>query len=69
MARRVLDNLHKYLFFWRHLKNISFRDALISNPEFVVEYANLKKELVNSYSENRQAYTDGKTEFVNKVLM
>ncbi|MDR6726887.1 GrpB-like predicted nucleotidyltransferase (UPF0157 family) [Paenibacillus amylolyticus] len=46
-----------------------FRDALISNPEFVVEYANLKKDLANSYSENRQAYTDGKTEFVNKVLM
>ncbi|WP_128100880.1 GrpB family protein [Paenibacillus sp. DCT19] len=51
------------------LRHISFREALINNPEFVVEYANLKKDLANSYSENRQAYTDGKTEFVNKVLM
>ncbi|ETT52149.1 GrpB family protein [Paenibacillus sp. FSL H7-689] len=50
------------------LRHISFRDALISNPEFVVEYANLKKELAIRYRENRQSYTDGKTEFVNKVL-
>ncbi|WP_124114147.1 GrpB family protein [Paenibacillus xylanexedens] len=50
------------------LKHISFRDTLISNPEFVVEYANLKKELAIKYRENRQSYTDGKTEFVNKVL-
>ncbi|WP_339260555.1 GrpB family protein [Paenibacillus sp. FSL R5-0713] len=50
------------------LKHISFRDALISNSEFVVEYANLKQELAIKYRENRQSYTAGKTEFVNKVL-
>ncbi|WP_408894399.1 GrpB family protein [Paenibacillus taichungensis] len=50
------------------LRHLSFRNALISNPRFVVEYANLKKELVIKYRENRQYYTEGKTEFVNKVL-
>ncbi|WP_438286772.1 GrpB family protein [Paenibacillus hubeiensis] len=40
----------------------------MSNPEFVVEYTNLKKELVIKYREIRQSYTNGKTEFVNKVL-
>ncbi|WP_342554855.1 GrpB family protein [Paenibacillus sp. FSL R7-0652] len=50
------------------VRHISFRDALIRNPGYAVEYGNLKKELAVKYRGNRQSYTDGKSEFVNRVL-
>ena len=46
---------------------IAFRDTLRSNPEIAREYERLKTELAASTGD-RYAYTDGKHEFVEKVL-
>lgn len=47
---------------------ITFRNYLIRHQEMAKEYAELKLELAQRYPTDRQAYTDGKTSFVNHVL-
>lgn len=49
-------------------RHITFRDALINNPELVKEYASLKKELAITFRNDRKAYTEGKSDFVQRVL-
>lgn len=49
-------------------KQLSFRNLLRTNPQLVVEYANLKKKLAQEFIHDREAYTEAKTEFVNRVL-
>jgi GrpB-like predicted nucleotidyltransferase (UPF0157 family) len=49
-------------------KNITFRDSLRKNEMLAKEYAKLKLELAEKFKYNREAYTDGKTDFVNYVL-
>ena len=51
---------------WNNL--IKLRDNLIKSPELVKEYANLKKELKEKYSQNRAKYTSFKSEFIEKAL-
>ena len=43
-----------------------FRDYLIDHPEVAKEYEKLKLKLWKEYEHNRDAYTNAKTEFVNK---
>jgi GrpB-like predicted nucleotidyltransferase (UPF0157 family) len=50
------------------LAEITFRDALRGDARLAQEYEHLKEELAKRHSENREAYTDGKAEFVAKVL-
>lgn len=47
---------------------LSFRDLLRGNPELTRRYALLKDSLASRYPNDRDAYTDGKTEFVAEVL-
>ena len=49
-------------------KHITFRDILRQQPDLVTAYSSLKKELAEKFTNNRTAYTDGKTHFVNTVL-
>ncbi|MGM0834718.1 MAG: GrpB family protein [Bacillota bacterium] len=49
-------------------KQLLFRDRLQSNRHLVNEYAMLKKNLVKKYSNDRELYTNAKTEFINSVL-
>ncbi|MBD7969291.1 GrpB family protein [Paenibacillus sp. Sa2BVA9] len=49
-------------------RHIMFRDILKNNPLLASEYANLKIELSNNFTLNRKAYTEGKTEFVTRVM-
>jgi len=49
-------------------RHITFRNALRSHPHLINEYSRLKKELAINYNADRQAYTNGKTSFVNSVL-
>ncbi|EFU40360.1 hypothetical protein PVOR_19719 [Paenibacillus vortex V453] len=49
-------------------RHIVFRDALLHHPEWVVEYAILKKELSTVFRHDREGYTVGKSDFVNRVL-
>lgn len=47
---------------------VLFRDFLISHPEAANEYEQLKIELAQQHTFDREQYTDAKGEFVNKIL-
>lgn len=44
-----------------------FRDYLIQHPETLRAYEALKQELLQTYPNDRDAYTDGKTAFIKEV--
>jgi GrpB-like predicted nucleotidyltransferase (UPF0157 family) len=52
--------------FWRN--HLLFRDYLRAHPQIAAQYENLKRELAQTHRENREAYTEGKTEFIKNVL-
>lgn len=49
-------------------KMILFRDYLLAHPEFIAEYTELKLRLAEQFPTDRVAYTDGKSDFVARVL-
>ena len=52
--------------FWK--KHILFRDYLRTHADVAQDYYELKKELASKYRENRPAYTDAKTEFIESIV-
>lgn len=51
---------------WKsHLK---FRDELIANPNLALKYLKLKETLARQFSNDRDAYTLGKAEFIESVI-
>ncbi|HLM59297.1 MAG TPA: GrpB family protein [Pyrinomonadaceae bacterium] len=52
--------------FWR--SHLLFRDYLRQNPAVAGEYDNLKRNLAEKLAENRNAYLEGKAEFIENVL-
>lgn len=44
-----------------------FKEYLIENKQAAAQYAILKKELLQKYEYDRDAYTSGKTEFVKQI--
>lgn len=49
-------------------KHITFRDSLRKNKELADEYTRIKTELAEKFRNDRLAYTEGKTDFVQYVL-
>lgn len=49
-------------------KQILFRDFLRANPDAAKDYLKLKFDLANKFADDREAYTNGKSEFVNAIL-
>ncbi|MFA5563233.1 MAG: GrpB family protein [Candidatus Caldatribacteriota bacterium] len=47
---------------------LGFRDALRADVRLAQEYAQLKLSLAGKYRDDREAYTQSKTEFVQQVL-
>lgn len=47
---------------------ILFRDYMITHPETAKEYEQLKLGLLPEYKNNRDGYTDAKTEFVKSIV-
>ena len=47
----------------RHLR---FRDRLRADPALALEYATLKRALAERYRDDREAYTEAKSEFVTR---
>src|SRR6516162_7946156 len=47
---------------------IAFRDALRRDPKAREAYSSLKENLANKYRDNRDAYSNAKTEFVRSIL-
>ena len=62
-------HLHLYPANYAKLKeHILFRDYLINHPETAWAYQQLKISLAARFYDNREAYTDSKTEFIQGVL-
>ncbi len=55
----------RYLGNWDELY---FRDYLIANPKTAKEYEKLKLNLAKKHKNNREDYTNAKTEFIQKVM-
>jgi GrpB-like predicted nucleotidyltransferase (UPF0157 family) len=52
----------------RYREVLAFRDYLRNNPDTAREYAELKLRLAEEFRDDREAYTEAKTEFVVGVL-
>ena len=52
--------------FW--IKQIAFRDYLRSHPQACADYRQLKQSLAEQYRNDRTAYTDAKTDFIESIL-
>jgi GrpB-like predicted nucleotidyltransferase (UPF0157 family) len=48
----------------RHRDSLAFRDFLRGHPEEVTRYESLKRNLAARFPDDREAYTEGKAEFV-----
>lgn len=46
-----------------------FRDYMKEHPEKIQQYEKLKKKLMKKYKTNRDAYTRGKKDFIDQILM
>jgi GrpB-like predicted nucleotidyltransferase (UPF0157 family) len=47
---------------------VKFKDTLIDNVDLANQYSNLKKQLVESLSNDREKYTISKNDFIQKVI-
>lgn len=47
---------------------LAFRDLLQENPDIAATYANLKRSLAEQFPEDRDSYTEQKSEFVEAIL-
>lgn len=47
---------------------LEFRDFLRDNPDWRDKYATLKRQLATQFADDREAYTDGKGDFVARVM-
>ena len=50
-------------------KHLCFRDALINDKTFADKYEKLKSELCEKFSNNPEAYTEGKNNFIRSFLI
>jgi GrpB-like predicted nucleotidyltransferase (UPF0157 family) len=51
-----------------HMRHLRFRDYLRSHPEKTEQYSTLKKSLAKKFRNDREAYTNAKSDFVEAVL-
>ena len=50
-------------------RHLAFRDYLRSHPDSAREYAELKRSLADRYRDDRDAYTEAKSSFIEAVLL
>ncbi|KAA0948536.1 GrpB family protein [Sporosarcina sp. ANT_H38] len=50
-------------------KHTFFRDYLNEHPEVAKQYEELKKELAEAFPTDERTYTDGKKNFIDKILL
>jgi GrpB-like predicted nucleotidyltransferase (UPF0157 family) len=51
---------------WQRM--LAFRDALRANPEMALRYEALKRTLAESHRDDREAYTQAKSDFIASVV-
>ncbi len=49
-------------------QRLAFRDALRADRDLATEYAKLKQDLASTFEFDREAYTEGKSAFIGRVL-
>ena len=54
--------------FQQHWDQLLFRDYLIQHADVARKYERLKLELAGKYANDREAYTNGKSEFIADVM-
>ena len=59
VCRESADELHRH---------IIFRDYLLDHPDVANEYGQLKCQLASEFRDDREAYTQAKSQFINRVL-
>jgi GrpB-like predicted nucleotidyltransferase (UPF0157 family) len=69
-GRKVEDDFHLHMVeaespFWK--RHFAFRDYMRKHPEDVKEYELLKLILAKKFGEDRNGYTDAKTEFITRI--
>jgi GrpB-like predicted nucleotidyltransferase (UPF0157 family) len=47
---------------------IAFRDRLRTDPKVSADYTDLKRRLADAFEHDRESYTDGKSEFVTRIV-
>ena len=52
----------------RFREELTFRDRLRADPETAAAYADLKRALAAEHSDDREAYTDAKADFISQAL-
>jgi GrpB-like predicted nucleotidyltransferase (UPF0157 family) len=52
----------------RYADELAFRDRLREDPRIAAEYLTLKRELAHRFAHDREAYTEGKSDFIRRVL-
>jgi GrpB-like predicted nucleotidyltransferase (UPF0157 family) len=50
------------------INQLIFRNYIINHPESLHSYARLKEELAEKFPKEREAYTEGKTEFIMQII-
>ncbi|MDQ6700167.1 MAG: GrpB family protein, partial [Acidobacteriota bacterium] len=53
---------------FRFADRLRFRDALRADPHEAARYADLKRRLASQFPDDREAYTDGKGDYVREVM-
>jgi GrpB-like predicted nucleotidyltransferase (UPF0157 family) len=49
-------------------ERLLFRDYLRQHPDEAKNYAQLKRQLANRFANNREAYTQGKTKYIQSIM-
>ncbi|MDE6277775.1 MAG: GrpB family protein [Muribaculaceae bacterium] len=62
------DVFHIHVHYRGDCDEIIFRDYLISHPEIAKEYEALKLSLLPRYRNDRDGYTNAKSEFVKRIM-
>jgi GrpB-like predicted nucleotidyltransferase (UPF0157 family) len=52
----------------RFRDELAFRDRLRASPEAAEEYADLKRDLAERLADDREAYTEAKSDFIRSIL-
>jgi len=61
------QSFHVHIRYKDDWDEIRFRDYLINHEDIAKEYEILKIKLADRYRKNREAYTDSKTDFIEKI--
>jgi GrpB-like predicted nucleotidyltransferase (UPF0157 family) len=67
-AKPIIDVLHLVpVGSGRYADELAFRDRLREDPEVAAEYLALKRDLASRFANDREAYTNEKSDFIRRI--